>query len=135
FLDQSAARIGSPQVRHFSGVPHAVFEALFRTTPGGRTLSGFDPLCSSLLRSGAYPPLSGLGRSARSMARCTLGPPCPAGDAHQARRDRAASAVPAGCACCTLPGPPPPIRTYERLRRRPSWIEAGGLSGRILPRA
>ena len=26
-----------PQVRHFSGVPRAVFEALFPTTPGGLT--------------------------------------------------------------------------------------------------
>ena len=27
----------TPQVRHFSGVPRAVLEALFRTTPGGLT--------------------------------------------------------------------------------------------------
>ena len=39
-----------------------------------------------------------------------------------------------GRACCTLSRPPPPIRTYERLRRRPSWIEARALSMRIFER-
>jgi len=48
------------------------------------------------------------------MARCTLGPPCPSGDAHQARRDRAASAV-ATRVCVLHPSattaPDPHLRT------------------------
>ena len=44
-----------PQVRHLSGVPHAMFEALFRTTPGGLTLAR----SRSSHGSGTYPPLRG----------------------------------------------------------------------------
>ena len=61
--------------------------------PVGGHFQALDPFLRTALGSRAYPPLSGPGRSARSMARCAPGPPCPSGDAQQARRDRAASAV------------------------------------------
>ena len=42
-------RFCSPQVRHFSSVPRAVFEALLCAAPGGRSFQASDPFeCSTL---------------------------------------------------------------------------------------
>ena len=54
-FDEAPSDCREPQVRHLSGVPHAMFEALFRTTPGGLTLAR----SRSSHGSGTYPPLRG----------------------------------------------------------------------------
>jgi len=83
----SAARLGSPQVRHFSSVPRAVLEALLWAAPGGLS---FQAPCSREGRlSTAVGASTGLGGWHR---RYDLPPRAPGG-ARLARRDRSASAV------------------------------------------
>ena len=115
----------TPQVRHFSSVPRAVFEALYCAAPGGLT---FQALSLAGLRSlstaaGTYRRNRGWVPQKRRLPWSPATRGWRAGTA-QLRLSRR------GCACCTLSRPPPPIRTCERLRRRPSWIEARALSGR-----
>ncbi len=88
-FSKSAARLSKPQVRHFSGVPHAVFEACSARPPVDIPFR--LPFSSARKPFHRFGGLDMPGRLAPPVRHAAKSP----GDARLARRDRTASAAPA----------------------------------------